>query len=299
MNRPNTTPPIADAVADADLRGQVALITGANTGIGRVTARTLASRGARVFLAGLSQQRTQPVLDEIRALPGSDAAQWLPLDLGDLGSVRACADAFLKLNLPLHLLINNAGLAGARGLSASGFEKVFGVNHMGHFLLTLCLLPRLRSSGPARVVTVASRAHRMATQWDWEALQRPTQTLTGIREYGVSKLANIWFSAELGRRLQGQGVTSYALHPGVVATDVWRAVPMPFRHLLKLRGMITPQEGAQTTLYCATSARCADETSLYYDRCHPVLPTLLGQDQQLAQALWERSEAWVRSHLNP
>jgi NAD(P)-dependent dehydrogenase (short-subunit alcohol dehydrogenase family) len=198
-------------------------------------------------------------------------------------------------------LINNAGLAGARGLSVSGFEKVFGVNHVGHFLLTQLLLPKLKATasayGSARVVTVASRAHRKAKAWSWEALQQPTQTFTGIQEYGVSKLANIWFSAELGRRLQGTSVTSYALHPGVVSTEVWRAVPLPFRHLLKLRGMITPEEGARTSLFCATSAQCANETGLYYDLCKPVLPTPLGQDASLARALWERSEQWVQPYL--
>jgi len=306
MNTPPLTLP--------DLTGKVALITGANTGIGRVTARELARHGARVFLAGLSQERTQPVLDEIRSWPtlmpephgasaGSQVGQveWLPLDLGDLHSVKACAQAFLSLGFPLHILINNAGLAGARGLSASGFEKVFGVNHVGHFLLTQLLLPKLKATasayGSARVVTVASRAHRKAKAWSWEDLQLPTQTFTGIQEYGVSKLANIWFSAELGRRLEGTGVTSYALHPGVVSTEVWRAVPLPFRHLLKLRGMITPEEGARTSLFCATSAQCAHETGLYYDLCKPVLPTPLGQDASLARALWERSEQWVQPYL--
>lgn len=311
MNTPPLTLP--------DLTGKVALITGANTGIGRVTARELARHGARVFLAGLSQERTQAALDEIRswptlipssaastansslALPHIGQVEWLPLDLGDLHSVKACAQAFLSLGFPLHILINNAGLAGARGLSASGFEKVFGVNHVGHFLLTQLLLPKLMATasayGSARVVTVASRAHRKAKAWSWEALQQPTQTFTGIQEYGVSKLANIAFSAELGRRLQGTGVNSYALHPGVVSTEVWRAIPLPFRHLLKLRGMITPEEGARTSLFCATSALCAHETGLYYDLCKPVLPTPLGQDPSLARALWERSEQWVQPYL--
>ena len=125
---------------------RVALITGANTGIGRVTARELARQGWQVFLACRSQARTQPVLDEIAALPGAPAAEWLALDLGDFASVRACADQFLARGLPLQLLVNNAGLAGQRGLTASGFEKTFGTNHLGHFLLTGLLLEDRKST---------------------------------------------------------------------------------------------------------------------------------------------------------
>ena len=101
------------------------------------------------------------------------------------------------------------------------------MNHLGHFLLTQLLLERLRASAPARIVTVASRAHTRTSGIDWDALRQPTRTRTGIHEYAVSKLANVWFSAELGRRLAGSGVHTYALHPGVVASDVWRSVPWP------------------------------------------------------------------------
>lgn len=282
MNAPNTHP----------LRGRVALITGANTGIGRVTARELARQGAQVFIACRSAERTQPVLDEIRSLAGAGSVDWLALDLADFASVRQCAEAFLARGLPLHLLINNGGLAGARGLTRSGFELAFGTNHMGHFLLTQLLLERLRQSAPARVVTVASRAHKRVSGIDWQALRQATATRLALPEYGVSKLANVLFSAELGRRLQGSGVSTYALHPGVVATDVWRAVPAPLRWLIKLR-MIDAEQGAATTLHCATSAEAAEQTGLYYDQCRPRLPSALGQDKALAAELWRRSEGWL------
>ncbi|MBV8618500.1 MAG: SDR family oxidoreductase [Curvibacter sp.] len=275
------------------LQGRIALITGANTGIGRVTARELARRGAHVFLACRSAERTRPVLDEIRGLTGQTSAEWLPLDLADLDSVRACAQAFLARNLPLHLLINNAGLAGARGLTRDGFEMTFGVNHLGHFLLTQLLLDRLKASAPARIVTVASRAHKRTAGIDWDALTRPTQSLTGVQEYAVSKLANIWFSAELSRRLAGSGVSTYALHPGVVDTEVWRAVPWPLRPLLKLRGLLTPEQGARTSLHCAIDAP-AQESGLYYADSHVETPTALGRDVGMAVELWQRSEAWVQ-----
>ena len=274
------------------LSGHVALVTGANTGIGLVTARELARRGAHVFIACRSAARAQPALDAIRAASGNPQVEALALDLGDFASVRQCASTFLALGLPLHLLVNNAGLAGSRGFTASGFELAFGVNHMGHFLLTQLLLERLRASAPARIVTVASRAHTRTDGIDWDALRQPTRTRTAIHEYAVSKLANVWFSAELGRRMAGSGVTTYALHPGVVASDVWRSVPWPFRSLIKLR-MISTEEGAKTSLYCATAPECAGETGLYYDKCRVRPASTLGQDSTLAQELWRRSEAWL------
>lgn len=275
------------------LKDRVALVTGANTGIGLVTARELCARGARVFIACRSEASGQAALATIRRAVAGAQVELLALDLGDLGSVRQCAATFLARNLPLHILVNNAGLAGGKGLTASGFELAFGTNHLGHFLLTQLLLERVKASAPARIVTVASRAHYRVPAWNWEALQRPTASATGLAEYGVSKLANVLFSAELGRRLRGSGVTTYALHPGVVASDVWRSVPWPFRPLIK-RWMITVEEGALTSLHCASSAQAAGETGLYYDKCRVKTPSALGQDAALAAELWQRSEAWVK-----
>jgi retinol dehydrogenase-12 len=273
------------------LQGRIALVTGANTGIGRVTARELARRGARVFVATRDEARTHGVLADIRAAGGEGG--WLALDLGDLASVRRCAQAFLALDLPLHLLIANAGLAGRRGFTASGFELAFGVNHVGHFLLTQLLLERVKASAPARVVTVASHAHYRARGIDWDAVRRPTRHLIALPEYRASKLANVLFSAELGRRLAGSGVTTYSLHPGVVASDIWRPFPQPLRWLVTRR-MLTPEEGAKTTLYCATEPSLAGESGLYYDRCRPRTPSALARDDALAAELWRRSEGWVR-----
>jgi retinol dehydrogenase 12 len=277
------------------LSGRVALITGANTGIGWVTARELAAAGAHVFIACRSPERGREAINAIHAAVANANVELLTLDLGDFDSVRACAAAFLARDFPLHLLINNAGLAGARGLTRSGFELAFGVNHMGHFLVTQLLLDRIKQSAqsmPARIVTVSSRAHTRVSGIDWNSVTKPTQTVTGLPEYSVSKLANLLFSAELGRRLQGSGVTTYSLHPGVVASDVWRGVPAPIRWLMKLT-MIGVEEGAKTTLYCATSPDVASETSLYYDKCKVKTPAAAGQDNALAAALWQRSEAWV------
>ena len=274
------------------LKGRVALITGANTGIGQVTARQLCAMGAHVFVACRNATSGQAAVEGIRRSVAGAQIELLALDLGDLQSVRACANAFLSRNLPLHLLINNAGLAGAKGLTASGFELAFGTNHIGHFLLTELLLDRIKQWAPARIVTVSSRAHMRASGLDWAALRQTTASSVGLVEYSNSKLANALFSIELSRKLGGSGVTTYALHPGVVATDVWREVPWPFRSLMKL-GMISVEEGAATTLHCATAQECADQTGLYYDKCCVKTPSAMVQDLSLAAELWRRSEAWV------
>jgi retinol dehydrogenase-12 len=152
-------------------------------------------------------------------------------------------------------------------LTWSGFELAFGVDHLGHFLLTQHLLDHIKRTASARVVTVASQAHYRARGIDWDALRKPTK-FAGLAEYSVSKLANVLFSAELARRLAGSGVTTYALHPGVVASDVWRSVPWPLRSLIKL-AMISTEEGVATTLYRATSREVVQESRPHYDKCRP------------------------------
>ncbi len=276
----------------AYMKGKVALVTGANTGIGRVTARELARRGVHVVITCRNLERAQPVLDELRSSPNSGKVDFLPLDLGSFESIRQCAKAFLAMDLPLHVLVNNAGLAGAKGLTQEGFEMAFGVNHVGTFLLTHLLTEHLKVSAPSRIVTVASRAHSRAKEIDWKAVREPVQNLTGYPEYTVSKLANVLFSAELARRLQGSGVNTYALHPGVVATDVWRSVPWPFSAVMKL-GMISVEEGALTSLHCATSPDLANETGLYYSKCLPTPVSPVARNPALARELWDRTAAWV------
>ncbi len=279
-----------------DLCGKVFLVTGANVGIGRVTATELARRGGRVILAGRSEPRTAPVVEAIRKETGNPDVEFLQVDLADLDSVRSAAGTFLARKLPLHVLVNNAGLAGVRGLTPQGFETTFGTNHLGPFLLTLLLLDRLKETGKetgdARVVNVASRAHVRAKAIDWEALRSPGTSTGGLDEYSVSKLANVLFTAELARRLAGSGVTTYALHPGVVATEIWRELPWGLRHLAKLF-MITPEEGARTTLHCATAPVTELENGAYYDSCKPVRPNRAACDPALAAELWRRSVEWT------
>jgi NAD(P)-dependent dehydrogenase (short-subunit alcohol dehydrogenase family) len=279
-----------------DLQGRIALVTGANVGIGRVTALELARRGARVVLACRSEAKALPVIQEIKRDTGNEQVEFLALDLSDLAAVKASAEQARERLPALHMLINNAGLAGQRGLTADGFELAFGVNHLGHYLFTRLLQELLLASAPARVVTVASKAHFRASRIDYDALQRRTKTITGFPEYGVSKLANVLFSAELARKLEGTGVHTYSLHPGVIASDIWRRLPWPIRPLYKMR-MISVEEGAQTSLYCATSDEVAGDTGLYYDNCKRTPPNKVAARPEVAAELWLRSEQWCKGLL--
>jgi retinol dehydrogenase-12 len=276
-----------------DLANKTFIVTGANTGIGKVTAKELARAGAHVILACRSKPKTDAVIEEIKRETGNANVEYIALDLGDLASVRACAEAILARNIPIHGLINNAGLAGSRGLTKDGFELTWGTNHLGPYLFTRLLLDRIKQAGHARIVNVASASHYQAKRIDWDAMKQPTQTTTGMREYAVSKLSNVLFAKELARRLEGTGVTTYALHPGVVATDVWRRVPAPLRWLIK-KFMITPEQGAEASLRCATDPELASQTGRYYDTGGKERePNQLANDAELAKTLWTKSAEWT------
>ena len=274
-----------------DVVDRTALITGANTGIGLVTARELARGGWRVVLACRNPAKGEAAVDSIRRVTGNSAVRALGCDLASLASVRHSVDEFRASGDDLHLLVNNAGVGGRRGTTVDGFEITFGTNHLGHFALTTGLLDLLVASAPSRVVTVASDNHYQAKGVDFAALRRPTASLTGLREYAVSKLCNVLFTQELARRMDDQRVTSYALHPGVVASDIWRRVPWPVRPLLTRR-MLTVDQGAATSLYCATSPEVAGESGRYYEECREREPSRVATPE-LGRELWERSAGWV------
>jgi retinol dehydrogenase 12 len=279
-----------EAAAHGDLAGRTFLVTGGNTGIGLATVRGLAARGGRVYVACRSRAKGEAAVAAVIAETGNDQLTYLPLDLADLASVRACAAGFLARDEPLHVLINNAGVAGRRGLTRDGFELLFGVNHLGHFALTTALLDRLAGSAPARVVTVASDAHYSAAGIDFGAVRQRTAHVAAMPEYSVSKLANVLFSQELARRTADRGITTYALHPGVVASDIWRRVPWPVRPLITRR-MLTTEQGAATSLYCATEPGLAAVSGRFYLNSAEAEPNRAATPE-LARELWERSEAW-------
>jgi retinol dehydrogenase 12 len=283
-----------DSGAGAGARDRTFLVTGGNTGIGRATATALAAGGGRVYITSRSAEAGAAAVDAIKSAAGSQTVWLLPLDLASLASVHDCAAAFLARDEPLHVLVNNAGVGGQRGKTAEGFELHFGVNHLGHFALTMLLLDRLKASGSGagqgvRVVTVSSDAHYGAPGIDFDAVRRSTRSFTGQREYAVSKLCNVLFTQELARR--AGDVSSYALHPGVVASDIWRRVPAPARAIIKRR-MLTVEQGAVTSVYCATSPAVAAESGLFYDKCTVRAPSRVATPE-LAELLWKHSTEWT------
>jgi len=274
------------------LKDKVAIVTGANTGIGLVTARELARAGTRVWVACRSQDKAEAAMAAMRAdVPGADL-RFLALDLGNLAKTRSAALAFLESGDRLDLLVNNAGLAGSRGTTDDGFEIHFGTNHLGPYLFTRLLVDRLIASAPARIVCVASQGHYRSAGLAFDRLRAPTRTRAGFAEYCDSKLANVLFARALARRLEGTGVTTYALHPGVVASDIWRRVPQPLRWIM-LQFMITNEEGARTSLYCATSAEVAGHSGRYYDALREKKAARLARDDALGEELWRQSAQWV------
>ncbi len=267
-----------------DMTGQVVVITGANAGIGLEAARALAARGARLLVAGRDSDKSRRAVAEI----GGDSSL-IPLDLASLASVRQAAAEIASQTAKIDVLILNAGLWTAkREVSADGFEAMFAVNHLGHFLLTALLAPLLHA--PARVVVVSSRAHVMGTmRWDDLMMERGWGSRAA---YAQSKLANVLFTRELARRLAGAGVTANCCHPGVVATDLWRFLPRPLEWLAT-RAMLTPVQGAQPTLLLATAPHLANTTGKYFDRLVETEPTAEARDDAAAARLWEVSARLV------
>lgn len=269
-----------------EVTGRTIVVTGANTGIGRVTAESLAKQGARVVLACRSEDKTRPVLEGIRGSGGK--AEFVALDLGDLESVRRAAKTLLDRDETIDVLVNNAGQAALRGLTPQGFEYAFGINHLGHYLFTRMLLPLIERAPAPRIVNVSSKSHYQAKGIDWELVRKPTVHLAGLPEYSVSKLANVLFTKELARRFPS--IVSASLHPGVVASDAWRQAPWGIRHVIKLF-MLSNEDGAKTTLHCVTADGI--ESGAYYDSCRIKRPSRLADDVELARELWNRSADWV------
>ena len=270
------------------MQGKVVLVTGANTGIGRETSLALAQDGAHVVMACRSEARAKEAMDYIKEQVAEAELTFLRLDLASLASVRRAAEAFVALKLPLHVLVNNAGLAG-KGLTEDGFEIAFGVNHVGHFLLVKLLMPLLEQTTAPRVVLVASMAHYSVKKLVWEDMRKTTVTTTGLREYEVSKLCNVLHGKALAKRYPGVLVSS--LHPGVVASDVWRNVPCCLRQCIKLF-MISNTDGAKTSLHCIRNELTA--SGLYYDKQKPKTPSKFALSEDLANELWDKSEEWVK-----
>jgi NAD(P)-dependent dehydrogenase (short-subunit alcohol dehydrogenase family) len=275
------------------MQGKRVLITGATTGIGRVTALELAKLGAEIVLVARSEAKAQATAAEIRAASGREPVVLLA-DLASLSSVRQVAAAFRQRFDRLDVLINNAGAVFAkRELTVDGFEHTFALNHLSYFLLTNLLLDRLKAAGAARVVNVASNAH-YAGKIDFDDLQAE-KSYFSFRAYSNSKLANVLFTFELARRLAGTQVTSNCVHPGAVRSGFGHNNPGFFSSVLALAQlfMISPEKGARTSIYLASSPEVQGTTGKYFDKCKPKAPSKIALDEGVQRRLWEASARLV------
>ncbi len=283
------------------MEGKTVVITGGNAGIGRETAIGLARLGARVIISSRDERRGALAVDEIRQRSGSSDVEVLALDLASFASIRSFAAELLDRADAIDVLVNNAGLIlRRRTLTADGFEATFGVNHLGHFLLTNLLLDRLRASAPTRVVVVASDAHQSAKRGlDFDDLQSE-RSYRWSKVYGRSKLANIYFARELARRLEGSRVTSNSLHPGFVRSEFGQGGDLGTLYGFGLRYLAAPfaisqEEGARTSIYAASAPELDGASGGYYVKCELSAPSRVAQDDDAARRLWETSEQLVES----
>lgn len=281
-----------------DVRGKNVLVTGGNAGIGKATVIELVSRGAHVHFTSRSAAKGKAALAEIQASANGSAAgtvQMRELDLANFQSIDSFAKDLLDQVPALHVLVHNAGLiVPERRETVDGFELTFGTNHLGTFRLNQILLPRLLESAPARIVVVASNAHtRSKDGLDFDDLQSKRH-YGAVDAYAASKLANILFTRQLAKRLEGSGVTANCLHPGVVASNfnadggtggIWG---FAFKWLRPL--LLSPKKGARTSVHLCCDPHIAAVNGAYFDSCHQATPTQAARDDTAALRLWEISE---------
>jgi len=277
------------------MNGKICLVTGATNGIGKATALALAQMGATVVIVGRNLAKSAAVVSEIKYISGNDAVEALIADLSIMAQVRHVAEQFKAKYQQLHVLVNNAGgTFFKRQVTAEGFEKTFALNHLNSFLLTNLLLDTLKASAPARIVNVASDAHKGA-QLDFDDLQSEKSRFS-LTAYGRSKLATVVFSYELARRLTGTGVTCNVLHPGLVRTGFASnlgAVPSAvFGFFLRFVGL-TPEQGAQTSVYLASSPEVENVSGKYWEKSTVVRSDRAAYDKATWTRLWEVSDTMV------
>ncbi|XP_072935700.1 retinol dehydrogenase 12-like [Epargyreus clarus] len=294
-------------LSTAKLIGKTAIVTGCNTGIGKETVLDFYKRGARVIMACRNLEKAEEAKKDIEKSCESLSDTGIILvekcDLSSLKSVREFSQKVLESEPQINILVNNAGVMMCpKSETEDGFEMQFGTNHLAHFLLTLLLLPRIKNSTPARVVTVSSRAH---TRFgiNFEDLNYKKRPYSASEAYSQSKLANVLFSRELANKLKNnniEGVNTYSLHPGVIKTELGRHLDDTlFWGARRMLGFVlspfmkSPECGAQTTIYCAVDEKCANETGLYYSDCAVVSPAKKALNNEDAEKLWNMSAELV------
>ncbi|HLV98803.1 MAG TPA: SDR family oxidoreductase [Ktedonobacterales bacterium] len=276
----------------SSMQGKVCLVTGSNSGIGKATALGLAKLGATVVMICRDQSKGQAAQDEIKAKSGNSSVDLLIADLSSQQSIRHLAQEVKTRYPQVHVLLNNAGVsAGKRTVTVDGLETTFAVNHLAPFLLTNLLLDHLKASAPARIVTVASMAQNAIRFDDLQSEQR----YNAWEVYGQSKLANILFTYELARRLEGTGVTANCLHPGVVATNLARDMSPVFQAFIRVLSIsrvlfTSPEKGAETSIYLASSPEVEGISGKYFSNKRVAQPQPAAADTTNAQRLWQVSE---------
>ncbi|XP_033119985.1 retinol dehydrogenase 12-like [Anneissia japonica] len=285
----------------AKLNGKVVIVTGANTGIGKETARDLARRGAKVIIACRNMTKAQSAAEEIITDTGNRNVVIRQLDLASMESIRTFAKSIAENETRLDILINNAGVYKTeRNETADGFEMNWGTNHLGPFLLTNLLLDLLKKSAPSRIVNVSSIGHsspKVKIRFDDPNLKNNYDVNYA---YSQSKLANILFTNELARRLQGTGVTCYSLHPGVIMTEITRDLSswkLTVIYMMSILFFKTPKDGAQTTIHCAVEESLANETGYYYSDCKRKDAAPHAMDEETAKELWDMSAEMVKLNI--
>lgn len=277
--------------------GKLCMVTGATAGIGFYTALEIAHMGSWVIIIGRNPQKCMEATNRIKEISGNPSVEYLVADLSSQAQIRSAASSFYEKHSRLDVLVNNAGgFFLSRKVSVDGIEMTLALNHLAYFLLTNLLIDALKASSKARVINISSSTHTKE-HIDFHDIQL-SKFYNPVHAYGQSKLANLLFSYELARRVAGTGITSNALSPGWVASEIWKKVNpwlTPLLDPIMQRIGLTPQEGAQTSIYLATSPDMEDKTGGYYIKKRPVLSSPASYDLDSARRLWEISADLVKT----
>jgi len=280
--------------SDKPMRGKVCLVTGAASGIGAVTAQALAQQGATVILVDRDAEKGALTVEQIEQQTGNSAVELMVADLSSQQEIRRLVQQFRARYQCLDVLVNNAGaIFDERRESVDGIEMTFALNYLGYFLLTNLLLDTLKASAPARIINITSRSHARA-HIDFDDLEHRTE-YQGLSVYAHSKLAIVLFTYELARRLEGTGVTVNALNPGIVATSFGRSSRGMLGLVMRLFRpfFLSPEQGAQTGIYLATSPQVEGVTGKYFVKCKAVPSSPASYDMATASRLWDVSEKYT------
>lgn len=275
-----------------DLQGKTCIVTGATSGIGEATAHELAARGANLGVVCRNREKGERTVESIRRQSPDATVQLFQADLESQEQIRGLAAALLEAYPEIHVLVNNAGVVNlGYSETVDGIETTFAVNHLAYFLLTNLLIDRLRASAPARIVNVASDAHKFVSAMNFDDLGFK-EKFASMRVYGHSKLANILFTRELARRLEGSAVTVNAVHPGAVSTGLGGQNGWWAQAIMKILGVFfkAPDRGAETSVFLATSSEVDGVSGRYFANRKELEPAAPARDDQAAERLWTISE---------